>query len=109
MATNSRSSPPPLALLTRHRHGLLKISPFDSQRQESFYKLLLQFRESRIDPRQDRSLSELREDTLCLSQMLKREGTLFLDLVKQAQNHLCAANMKSGRIEMWIRHDSLQQ
>jgi hypothetical protein len=68
--------------LTRNRHGLLKISPYDSQRQESFYKLLFQFRESRIDPRKYRGLSELREDTLCLSQMLKREGTLFLDLVK---------------------------
>ena len=80
--------------------GLLKISPFDSQRQESFYKLLLQFRESRFDPRKYRGLPEWREDTLCLSQMLKREGTLFLDLVKQAQNHLCAANMMPVRIKM---------
>jgi hypothetical protein len=49
---------------------------------KSFFKLLLQFRESRIDPRKYRGLPELREDTLCLSQMLEREGTLFLDLVK---------------------------
>jgi hypothetical protein len=68
--------------MTRNRHGLLKISPFVSQRQGSFYKLLLQFRESRIDPGKYRGLPEWREDTLCLSQMLKREGTLFLDLVK---------------------------
>ena len=72
----------------------------DSQRQESFYKLLLQFRESRIDPRKYRSCPELREDALCLGQMLNREGTLFLDLVKQAQNHLCAANMMPVRIKM---------
>ena len=65
----------------RNRHGLLKISPrFAAAR--SFYKLLLQFRESRIDPRKYRGLPELREDALCLGQMLKREGTLFLDLVK---------------------------
>jgi hypothetical protein len=43
-------------------------------------RTLLQFRESRIDPRKNRGLPELREDTLCLSQMLKREGTLFLVL-----------------------------
>ena len=44
--------------------------------------LLPEFGESRIDPRKYRGLPELREDTPCLSQMLKREGTLFLDLVK---------------------------
>jgi hypothetical protein len=33
-------------------------------------------------PAQDRSLPELREDAPCFGQMLKREGTLFLDLVK---------------------------
>ena len=37
-------------------------------------RLLLQFRESHIDPRKYRGLPELREDTLCLSQMLKDIG-----------------------------------
>jgi hypothetical protein len=66
-----------MSRMTRNRHGLLKISPFDSQRQESFYKLLLQLRESGINARKYRSLSELGKDAPCLGQMLNREGTLF--------------------------------
>ncbi len=41
-----------------------------------------QLRESRIDPREYWRLSELRKDSLCLGQMLKREGALFLYLVE---------------------------
>jgi hypothetical protein len=63
-----------MARMTRNRHGLL----------------LLEFRESRIDPRQYWGLPELREDALCFGQMLNREGALFLGLVKQAENRLCA-------------------
>ena len=63
-----------------NRHGLLRVSPFEFAAAKIV--LLLQFRESCIDPRKYRGLPELREDTLCLSQMLKREGTLFLGLVK---------------------------
>ena len=53
------------------------MSVVESRTVSRFYKLLLQFRESRIDPRKYRGLPELREDMLCLNQMLKREGTFF--------------------------------
>ena len=64
--------------------------------------LLAQFRESRIDPREHRGLSELGKDALSLGQMLKGEGTLFLDLVKQPKNHFRVANMVPIRIETRI-------
>src|SRR5262249_22445733 len=38
---------------------------------------LSQVRERRLDPREYRGLSELREYTLCLAQMLKRGGADF--------------------------------
>ena len=44
--------------------------------------LLPQLRARRLDPREDRGLSELGKNALCLGQMLKREGALFLGLVK---------------------------
>jgi hypothetical protein len=70
---------------------------------------LLQFGKGRIDPRKDRSLPELREDALCLDQMLNREGTLFLGLVKQADNHFCAPHLMSRRIEMRILQNARNQ
>jgi hypothetical protein len=56
-------------------------------------RLLSQFRERRFDSREYRGLSELREDSLRVGQMLKRKRTLFLDLVKYAQNHMAVARM----------------
>ena len=43
-------------------------------------RLLPQFREGRVEPREHRGLSELGKDSLCLGQMLKRERALFLAL-----------------------------
>src|SRR5262249_8946711 len=43
-------------------------------------RLLSQFRERSLDPREDRSLSELRKDALCLHQLLDGETTFFLAL-----------------------------
>jgi len=48
--------------------------------------LLPQLRESRLDPREDRGLSELGKDPLCLGQMLDSEGALSLTLVKKAKD-----------------------
>ena len=42
-----------------------------------------EFRERRVDAREYRRLAELRKDAPCLGQMLKRERTLLLGLVKQ--------------------------
>jgi hypothetical protein len=45
-----------------------------------------------LTPAEDRGLSELRECTLCLGQMLERESALFLGLVKQARGS-CADSL----------------
>jgi hypothetical protein len=66
---------------------------------------LSQFRQGGVDPRKHRRLYELRNDPLRLSQTPYCEGTLFLGFVKQAQNHLQAANMMPIRMEMWILQD----
>jgi hypothetical protein len=64
--------------------------------------LLPQFRQRGFDPRENRGLSELRKNALCLSEMLNRERALFLGLVKQAEDHFHAADMMSFGIKMGI-------
>ena len=68
----------------------------------SLVTLLSQFRESRLDPRECRYLSELGKDALCLGQMLNCESALFLGFVKQAENHLRAAYPKPFRVVVRI-------
>ena len=38
----------------------------------------------------------------CIGQVLNREGWLFLGFVKQAENHIRAAYVKSVRVEVGI-------
>ncbi len=54
-----------------------------------------QFRESRLDPREYRGLSELGEYPLCLGQMLNGKPTLFLGLAQQTENHFRFTNVKT--------------
>ena len=64
--------------------------------------LLSQLRKRRLDSSEYWGLSELGENPPCLGQMLNRERTVFLCLVKQAENHLCVAYMMPRRIKMGI-------
>ena len=68
-----------------------------------------QFRERRVDPREYRGLSELREYPFCLGEMLEGKRTPFLDLVKQTENHLRAADMMSFGIELRILQSARHQ
>ena len=71
--------------------------------------LLSQFREGRVNSRDQGGLSKLRKYALRLGQMLNRKRMLFLDLAKQAERHLRAAHLMPRRIELWIREDARHQ
>jgi hypothetical protein len=64
---------------------------------------LSQFCKSRFDAREYWGLSELGKYPVRLSEMLEGKRTLFLGLVKQAKDHLGAAYVVPGWIEMRIR------
>ena len=59
-------------------------------------------RQSRIDPRKHRCLSELRSDPLCFGQMMYGEGWLFLSLVEQPEDQVRAAHLNSLGIVMRV-------
>jgi hypothetical protein len=78
---------------------------------ENFTRLRLsQFRERRFDPREYWSLSELREYTLCLGQMLNCKRWLFLGPVQQAEKHFRLTGKEPVRVVLGVirvkRHQS---
>jgi hypothetical protein len=61
------------------------------------------FTDGRIDPCEHGSIPELRKDTLCFGQILKRESALLLNLLKQAENHLHPADNEAIRDQIAFR------
>ena len=78
----------------------------DPSHQQTGEARLSEFRERRFDPRKHRCLSELGTDPLRLGQMLYGECAFLLGFVKQAENHLRAANKIPCGIEMRIFQDA---
>ena len=54
--------------------------------------LLPQFGQRRLDASEDRSLSELREYSLCIGEMPNGERSPSFRFMQQTQDHLRAAN-----------------
>ena len=62
----------------------------------------LQLRESRLDPGENRGLSELGKDPPCLSQMTDSEGILSLAFVKKAKDHFGATDMMAIGVKLRV-------
>ena len=65
-------------------------------------ELLTQFRQSRFDPRENRGLAKVTKNAFCRCQVLNRERAVPLGLVKQAENRLQVACMRTLTVEMLI-------
>ena len=64
--------------------------------------LVPQLGESRVDPREDWSFSELGKDPISLSQMLDGEGAISLAFVEKAKDHFSATDMMAINIKLRV-------
>jgi hypothetical protein len=62
--------------------------------------LVPQLNESRVEPREDRSFSELGKDPISLGQMLDGEAAISLSLVEKAEDHFSATDIMAFNIKL---------
>jgi hypothetical protein len=64
--------------------------------------LVAQLSESRMDPREDRSLSELGKDPIGLGQMLDGEGAVSLAFIEKTQDHFSPTDMVAINLKLRV-------